>query len=92
MEVASLVRQEEPTKEPKQQGEISKPCVADLIHPIEVSNTLPIVENDDSIILDEEKVPQGSVTLESAHDAIGEIDESAFDQPSMVHKIKSLRK
>ena len=35
-----------------------------------MSDTLPIVEKDDSIILDEEKVPQGSVTLEGAHDAM----------------------
>ena len=32
-----------------------------------MSDTLPIVEKD---ILDEEKVPQGSVTLEGAHDAM----------------------
>ena len=69
-EVALHVWQKVPTEEPKQQGEISEPCVADLIQPIEVSDTLPIVEKDDSIILDEEKVPQGSVTLEGAHDAM----------------------
>mgnify|MGYP007088690315 CR=1 FL=1 len=43
---------------------------------IEVSDLLPIVEKD---ILDEEKVPQGSGTLEGAHDLIVEVDESAFD-------------
>ena len=77
-------------KEPKQQGEISEPCVADLIQPIEVSDTLPIVEKDDSIILNEEKVPQGNVTLEGAHDV--EVDEFSFDQPSLVHDDKQFAK
>ena len=50
---------------------------------------MPIVEKD---IFDEEKVPQGSVTLEGAHDLIVEVDESAFNQPSMVHDDKQLYK
>ena len=35
-----------------------------------MSDTLPIVKKDDSIVIDEEKVPQGSVTLEGANDAM----------------------
>ena len=72
------------------QGEIFEPCVANLVQPIEVSYTLPIVQKDDSIILDEEKVPQGSVTLEGAHDMILEVAECAINQPSMVHVDKQL--
>ena len=52
-----------------------------------MSDTLPIVEKD---ILDEEKVPQGSVTLEGAHDMILEVAECAINQPSMVHVDKQL--
>ena len=69
-EVALPVWQKVPSKEPKQQVEIFEPCVADLIQPIEVLDTLPIVKKDDSIVIDEEKVPQGSVTLEGANDAM----------------------
>ena len=55
-----------------------------------MSYTLPIVQKDDSIILDEEKVPQGSVTLEGAHDIILEVAECAINQPSVVHVDKQL--
>ena len=55
-----------------------------------MSYALPIVQKDDSTILDEEKAPQGSVILEGAHDMILEVAECAINQPSVVHVDKQL--
>ena len=41
---------------------------------------------------DEEMVSKESIMLEGAHDVILEANESAFDQPSMVHKDKQFAK
>jgi hypothetical protein len=54
--VASTFMQEEHTIELKQQGEISKPCVVDLIQPVEESDMLLTSEKEDFPLLDEEKV------------------------------------
>ena len=40
----------------------------------------------------EEMVPKESIMLEGAHDVILEANESAFDQPSMVHEDKQFAK
>ena len=92
MDIASFMKQEKPIEEPEQQGEIFETCVADLVQPIEVSYTLPIVEKDDFIILDEEEVPQGSVTLEGEHDMIVEVAELLSISLLWCTKIKSFMK
>jgi len=68
------VKQGEPIEEPKHQCKISKPCLPELFPLVEVSDILPIVEIEDSTILDEEKVLQESNKLVGAHDVKFEFD------------------
>lgn len=60
---STFVQQEEPMVEPNHQGEISKSCAIDLIQSVEVSDILLTIENEVSIVLDEEKVHQEIKTL-----------------------------
>lgn len=62
-----FVQQEDPTLELKQQGEIFEPYLMDISQPVEELDILLTSEKQDLLLLEEEKVQQGSKDLQGAH-------------------------